>query len=49
MVIPWMDFNDAIKVKPTNKAKFVEFESVYDPDQMKGQRYPVLNWPYKKV
>ena len=31
-----------------NKAKFVEFESVYDPAQMKGQRYPVLNWPYNE-
>ena len=36
------------KVNPTNKAKFVEFESVYDPAQMKGQRYPVLNWPYNE-
>ena len=28
--------------------KFVKFTSVYDPDQMKGQRFPVLNWPYKE-
>ena len=49
MVIPWMGFSLSellLKVNPTNKAKFVEFESVYDPEQMKGQRYPVLNWPY---
>ena len=51
MVIPWMGFSLSellSKVNPTNKAKFVEFESVYDPEQMKGQRYPVLNWPYKE-
>jgi sulfoxide reductase catalytic subunit YedY len=49
MVIPWMGFslNELLsKVVLTSKAKFVEFESVYDPDQMKGQRYPVLKWPY---
>ena len=49
MVIPWMGFSLSellSKVVPTSKAKFVEFESVYDPDQMKGQRYPVLKWPY---
>jgi len=51
MVIPWMGFSLSellSKVIPTSKAKFVEFESVYDPDQMKGQRYPVLKWPYKE-
>ena len=51
MVIPWMGFslNQLLsKVTLTSKAKFVEFESVYDPEQMKGQRYPVLNWPYRE-
>ena len=51
MVIPWMGFSLSkllSKVNPTNKAKFIEFESVYDPAQMKGQRYPVLNWPYNE-
>ena len=51
MIIPWMGFSLSkllSKVTPTSKAKFVKFESVYDPDQMKGQRYPVLNWPYKE-
>ena len=46
MVIPWMGFSLSkllSKVNPTNKAKFVEFESVYDTAQMKGQRYTVLN------
>ncbi|MDC1025638.1 protein-methionine-sulfoxide reductase catalytic subunit MsrP [Candidatus Pelagibacter sp.] len=51
MVIPWMGFslNQLLsKVTLTSKAKFVEFESIYDPDQMKGQKYPVLQWPYKE-
>ena len=34
----------ASKIKPN--AKFVEFETVYNPEEMVGQRYPVLNWPY---
>ena len=51
MVIPWMGFSlskllDNVSIK--TEAKFVEFESVYDPEQMKGQRYPVLNWPYSE-
>ena len=51
MVIPWMGFSLSKllnKVSVKNTAKFVEFESVYDPEQMKGQRYPVLNWPYRE-
>ena len=51
MIIPWMGFLlskllDKVSIK--TEAKFVEFESVYDPEQMKGQRYPVLNWPYRE-
>ncbi len=51
MIIPWMGFSlskllNRVSIK--TEAKFVEFESVYDPEQMKGQRYPVLNWPYKE-
>ena len=37
MVIPWMGFSLSellSKVNPTSKAKFIEFESVYDPEQM---------------
>ena len=51
MVIPWMGFSLSKllnKVSIKSEAKFVEFESVYDPEQMKGQRYPVLNWPYRE-
>jgi sulfoxide reductase catalytic subunit YedY len=51
MVIPWMGFSLSKllnKISIKTEAKFVEFESVYDPEQMKGQRYPVLNWPYRE-
>ena len=51
MIIPWNGFslNQLLsKVTFTSKAKFVEFESIYDPTQMSGQKYPVLNWPYKE-
>ena len=33
-----------VEIKPS--AKFVEFETVYNPEEMVGQRYPTLNWPY---
>tara|TARA_B100001287_G_scaffold251217_1_gene232271 strand:+ start:26 stop:931 length:906 start_codon:yes stop_codon:yes gene_type:complete len=51
MVIPWLGFplNKILKkASPTSKAKFVKFTSVLDPDQMIGQRYPILDWPYKE-
>ena len=51
MVIPWLGFSLSKlleKVKPNNKAKFVEFISVYDPVQMPGQKYPILQWPYRE-
>ena len=49
MIIPWMGFSlsellNKVKIKP--EAKFVKFESVYDPENMVGQRRAVLNWPY---
>jgi sulfoxide reductase catalytic subunit YedY len=49
MVIPWVGFPLADFVKrcePTGKAKFVEFLTLYDPKQMPGTRYDVLDWPY---
>jgi sulfoxide reductase catalytic subunit YedY len=49
MVIPWVGFplGDAIKrFEPTGNAKYVEFTTLLDPDQMPGQRRPVLDWPY---
>ena len=49
MVIPWVGYslNELIKrVEPTGKAKFVEFTTLQAPDQMPGQKSPVLHWPY---
>lgn len=49
MVIPWIGFplGELLKqAKPTSKAKFVEFTTLYDPEQMPGQRRDVLEWPY---
>ena len=49
MVIPWVGFplNALIKrVEPTSKAKYVEFTTLDDPEQMPGQRRGVLEWPY---
>jgi sulfoxide reductase catalytic subunit YedY len=49
MVIPWVGIplRDVIKrVEPTSKAKYVEFTTLHDPEQMPGQRRRVLNWPY---
>ena len=51
MVIPWLGFplNKLLKkANPTSKAKYVKFESILDPEQMIGQRYPILDWPYKE-
>ncbi len=49
MVIPWIGIplNSVIKtVEPLSKARFVAFETLYDPRQMPGQRGSVLEWPY---
>jgi len=49
MVIPWIGIplSSVIKsVEPTSKARFVAFETRYDPSQMPGQRRSALQWPY---
>ncbi len=49
MVIPWNGFplKDLVaRVKPTARARFVEFTTILDPSQMPGQRTDVLPWPY---
>jgi len=49
MVIPWVGFplSDFIKrFQPTSQAKFVEFETLNDKEQMPGVRRRVLDWPY---
>jgi len=49
MVIPWVGIPlaDVLKqAQPNSKAKYVEFTTLYDPEQMPGQKRAVLNWPY---
>jgi sulfoxide reductase catalytic subunit YedY len=49
MVIPWVGLplaNLIKRVEPTSKARFVEFTTIHDPGQMRGQRDDVLEWPY---
>ena len=49
IVVPWVGFSlsELIKrVKPTSKAKFVEFTTLFDMGRMPGQQRQVLDWPY---
>ncbi len=49
MVIPWVGIPlaDVIKqFKPLSNAKYVAFETLYDPERMPGQRGRSLRWPY---
>ena len=49
MVVPWVGIplGDVLtRYKPTSKAKYVAFETVVRPEEMPGQKYPVLDWPY---
>jgi len=49
MVIPWLGFplGDLLRrVEPRSAARFVEFTTLYDPQQMPGQRRNILDWPY---
>ncbi len=49
MVIPWNGYplRDVLRrLEPTSRARYVEFTTLYDPEQMPGQRRPVLEWPY---
>jgi sulfoxide reductase catalytic subunit YedY len=49
IVVPWVGFSLSELVKraaPLGKAKFVEFTTIYAPNQMPGLKVPVLDWPY---
>lgn len=51
MVIPWVGFPLADLLKrfePNSNAKYVSFETLYDPDQMPGQKRRVIDWPYRE-
>ncbi len=49
MVIPWIGFPLAdliARLEPSGSAKYVAFTTLYDPEQMPGQKRGVLDWPY---
>jgi sulfoxide reductase catalytic subunit YedY len=49
MVIPWVGFPLSKlldKVEPTSQAKYVAFQTLYDPKRMPNQTTGVLDWPY---
>lgn len=53
MVVPWIGFelNKLLAlVQPTSRAKYVAFETLYDPEMMPGQKNPFfggnLDYPY---
>jgi sulfoxide reductase catalytic subunit YedY len=51
MVVPWVGVPLAAVLKqfaPTSRAKYVAFTTLHDRDQMPGQLYPVLRWPYRE-
>lgn len=49
MIVPWVGIplSDILKkFEPQSKAKYVRFRTLYDPEQMPGQRRRILDWPY---
>jgi len=49
MVIPWLGFPLARLLKdvePTGNARYVRFETVYDPNRLPGQNSDWYEWPY---
>jgi len=51
MVVPWIGFELGAllkEVEPTGKAKYVAFETLFDPERMPGQTRNVLQWPYRE-
>jgi sulfoxide reductase catalytic subunit YedY len=51
MVIPWIGFSlaELLKVvEPTAEAKYVRFETIFDPQQMPGQKSSLYPWPYQE-
>ena len=51
MVIPWVGFPLSkllAEVEPTSAAKYVRFETTFQPDEMPGQKEPWYPWPYQE-
>jgi len=51
MVIPWMGFPLSkllAEVEPTSDAKYVRFETIFNPEEMPGQKSSFYPWPYQE-
>lgn len=51
MVIPWIGVPLSSILKKAgvqSSAKFVSFETLMRPEEMRGQSYPILDWPYRE-
>ncbi len=51
-VVPWIGFPLANLLKrhgPTSRARYVVFESIHDPDNLRGQRRSIIEWPYREA
>ncbi|WP_273428510.1 protein-methionine-sulfoxide reductase catalytic subunit MsrP [Marinobacter sp.] len=53
MVIPWVGIPlaDVVRrLEPTSKAKYLYFETLEDPEQMRGQQsiFSTIDWPYRE-
>lgn len=51
MVIPWVGiplWKVLARLGPGAGAKFIALRSLHDPEQMPGQRRPILEWPYRE-
>jgi sulfoxide reductase catalytic subunit YedY len=51
IVVPWIGFPLSVllkQVEPTDKAKYVAFESLYDARQMPAAEYAGIPFPYKE-
>ena len=49
MVVPWRGVplrNIVSRAVPTSNAKYLRFETIFRPEEMPGQRQPLLPWPY---
>ena len=49
MVVPWVGIPLAAvlpRFAPTSRAKYVAFRTVFRPEEMRGQKRPILDWPY---
>ncbi|MFV1983705.1 MAG: protein-methionine-sulfoxide reductase catalytic subunit MsrP [Thiohalomonadales bacterium] len=49
MVVPWVGFplaNFIKRMQPTANAKYIKFSTLFDPENMPGQKRGVLEWPY---